>query len=469
MPRLFIRWVLNVAGVIFTAGIILMTVSSANAAPTQVNLGTAGSFAVLAGTTITNTGATTVTGDLGLSPGTAVTGFPPGIVIGTQHVADAVAVQAKTDLTTAYNDAAGQTTTQDLTGQDLGGLTLTPGVYSFSSSAQLTGTLTLDAGGDPDAVFIFQIGSALTTATDSKVILTGGAQACHVFWQVGSSATLGTDSNFTGNILALTSITAVTGATVDGRLLARNGAISLDTNTIVKSTCLATLHVITHVINDNGGTAAAADFSVHVKIYGGDVAGSPTPGAESPGTTYTLVAGTYVVSEDAFAGYSVSFSGDSDSSGNITLAPGDNKTVTITSNDNAGIPPNYPLPGKVIGNGKIAPDNKFIFDYVLWKGQNQPRGIFVYNSQLNKIKIKSSPNPDFLMIDFSNRKAEFGGNCTGYVGNAQAASFKVSIEDKNGAGGKDKFTIEVKDKNGFTIYQASEDLIAGNISILTGY
>ena len=166
---------------------------------TAPSLGTAANFAVLAGSTVTNTGPTALIGDLGVSPGTAITGFPPGSRDrGTIHAGDAVAAQAEVDLTTAYNVLAGEAVDQDLTGQDLGGHTLTPGVYHFSSSAQLTGTLTLDAQGDPNAVFVFQIGSTLTTASNSSVVLINGADACNVFWQVGSSATLGTSTHVRG-------------------------------------------------------------------------------------------------------------------------------------------------------------------------------------------------------------------------------------------------------------------------------
>ena len=217
----------------------------ADAEPT-VNLGTTESFAVLAGSAVTNTGSTVISGsaggDVGLYPGlaAAVTGFPPGTISdGTIHAGDAVAQQAQTDLTTAYNDAAGRTVTTTLTGQNLGGLTLTSGVYFFESSADLTGELTLDAEGNPDAAFIFQIGSTLTTASASSVTLINGAQYCRVFWQVTSSATLGTNSQFIGHILALTSITATTGAEVQGQLLARNGAVTLDSNTITNGVCAA--------------------------------------------------------------------------------------------------------------------------------------------------------------------------------------------------------------------------------------
>jgi hypothetical protein len=201
-------------------------------AATLPNLGTAASFGALAGSTVTNTGATHVIGDVGVSPGTAVTGFPPGTLTGLIHGGDSVAQQAQSDVTAAYNDAAGQTCNTNLTGQDLGGLTLTSAVYCFTSSAQLTGQLTLDGQGNPASVFIFQIGSTLTTASNSSVLLTNGAQACNVFWQSGSSVTLGTSTSFKGNILALTSITLNTTASSTGGLYARNGAITLDTNNI---------------------------------------------------------------------------------------------------------------------------------------------------------------------------------------------------------------------------------------------
>ena len=208
-------------------------------AATAPSLGSAAAFAVLGGSTVTNTGATNITGNLGVNPGTAITGFPPGLVTGTTHAADAIALQAQTDVTTAYNNLAGQVVDVDLTGTDLGGLTLAPGVYRFSSSAGLTGALTLNAGGNASAVWVFQIGSTLTTASNSSVIVTNGGQNCNVFWQVGSSATLGTTTNFIGNIIALTSISLTTGATVSGRALARNGAVTLDTNTVSATVCAA--------------------------------------------------------------------------------------------------------------------------------------------------------------------------------------------------------------------------------------
>ena len=216
-------------------------------AATAPPLGNSDSFAVLAGTSVTNTGNTTISGDLGVSPGNTITGFPPGTVVGTTHGADAAASAAQTDVTTAYNNLASQPFDADLSGQDLGGRTLTAGVYHFSTSAQLTGTLTLDALGDPAAVFIFQMGSTLTTADNSSVLVINGGQDCNVFWQVGSSATLGINSTFAGNILALTSITVQSGATISGRTLARTGTVTLDTNTVSVCSLFPALGIVKSV------------------------------------------------------------------------------------------------------------------------------------------------------------------------------------------------------------------------------
>ena len=222
--------------VLFGLGTLVGLVGGASAAATAVGLGTADSFAVLAGSGITNTGPTTVTGDLGTFPTTSMTGTASLTVTGANHAGDAVTQGAKNDLVTAYNTAAGEGPTSPIAA-DLGGQTLAPGVYNSASSVGLTGTLTLDAGGNPNAVFVFQAGSSLTTASGSHVSMINGAQSCNVFWQVGSSATLGTGSTFRGTLIALTSITVTTGATVDGRVLARNGAVTLDTDTIARSTC----------------------------------------------------------------------------------------------------------------------------------------------------------------------------------------------------------------------------------------
>ncbi len=225
------------AGGLLFATLLITASLASSAQAASVPLGTADSFAVLGGSTVTNTGPSVISGDLGVSPGAAVTGFPPGTVTaGTVHAADAVALQAQGGLTTAYNDAAGRSSTATISA-DLAGSTLGPGVYTSASSLGLSGDLTLDARGDPNAVFVFQAGSTLTAGSASRVLLVGGAQPCNVFWQVGSSATIGTNSAFAGNILALTSISLTTGAKLTGRALARNGAVTLDTNTVTKAVC----------------------------------------------------------------------------------------------------------------------------------------------------------------------------------------------------------------------------------------
>ncbi len=226
----------------------LLFAGNALGATATVGLGSAASFSVLGGSTVTNTGSTTMFGDLGLSPGSSVTGAPHSL--GATHVDDAVAVGAKNDLTTAYNNAASRPSNGSA-GTDLAGQIFLPGVRSASSSLLLSsGSVTLDAQGDPNAVFIFQIGSTLITSSSTSVLLVNGAQACNVFWQVGSSATLGTGTRFVGTIMALATITANTAATIHGRLLAQTGAVNLDTNTITTSNCASS------ATGSGGGTEA---------------------------------------------------------------------------------------------------------------------------------------------------------------------------------------------------------------------
>jgi len=200
-------------------------------------LGGAGAFVILAGSTVTNTGATAMTGDLGVSPGTAVTGYPPGTLTGAIHAGDATSATGMADLTIAYNDAAGRTVDPITVAGNLGGLTLPPGLYKSTSSLSISsGDLRLDAQGDANAVFIFQMASTLTTTAGRAVILSGGAKSTNVFWQVGSSATLGTTTTFKGTIMANQSITLSTGAALNGRALARIGAVTLATNSVVMPT-----------------------------------------------------------------------------------------------------------------------------------------------------------------------------------------------------------------------------------------
>ncbi len=251
-------------------------------AQTAVNLGTSSPFAVLAATAITNTGATVITGDIGLSPdgATSVTGFPPGVVNGAEYAADGVALQAQNDLTTAYDSAQSAPSTNNVTGVDLGNLTLTAGVYTASSSMTLNGPLTLT--GNASSVFVFQAGSTLTTGSTgpASVLLTGGVQACNVFWQVGSSATLGTlTTDFVGTIMALTSATLDTGASVTGRVLARNGEVTLDDNTISVPSCASTTTTTTTVPATTTTTTTVPTTTTTV----------PTTTTTVPATTTTTV------------------------------------------------------------------------------------------------------------------------------------------------------------------------------------
>jgi hypothetical protein len=212
--------------------------SSANAAQAPVGRGTVSSFAILAGSTVTNTGPSTINGDLGLTPGSAVTGFPPATLNGAMHITDSVAGIAQNDLTTAYNDAAGRTPFTAIPA-DAGGLTVTPGAFRATSALGLTGTLTLNAQGNPNAVFIFQVPSSLITASGSAVSMINGAQACNVFWQIGTSATFGTGSSFVGDAMVLASASLNDSVTVNGRILARTGAVTLINDTISASRCAA--------------------------------------------------------------------------------------------------------------------------------------------------------------------------------------------------------------------------------------
>ena len=305
-----------------------VTFTSPACGQAPVSLASAASFAVLAGSTVTSTGLTTVTGDLGVSPGTAVTGFPPGTVVGTIHAGDPTAAWAIANLTIAYNDAAGRTLCPVSVSGNLGGLTLIPGLYKSTSSLEISsGDLTLDAQGNASAVFIFQMASTLVTTSGRQVILTGGAQASNIFWQVGSSATFGTTSSFMGTVMADQSITLATGATLNGRALARIGAVTMDTNTVSFATgqipdttpplVTSTSPVVAVAVNSN----ISATFSE----------------AMNPSTitvsTFLLKQGTTPVSGlVSYAGLTATFNPATDLASNTTYTA----TITTGAKDLAG-------------------------------------------------------------------------------------------------------------------------------------
>ena len=356
-----------VFAVVFVFGLAGPNVAQAADSP---SLGVASSFAVLAGTAVTNVPTSDITGNVGLSPaaGSKITGLTQAQVTGTIYTANAAGpagsvvnpvalTTAKTDLSGAYDDLsagdnadahcrlndAGNTNGILPSGTDLGTFGTTPGIlpsglYCTNGSFTLANGDGVDLTLTGDGPWVFRTGSELTISNGASVIVATGS-VCDVWWGVGSSATLGTTTAFVGNILALTSISMATGATLDGRALASTGAVTLQSNTI-NNTCPgaggalhATLRVIKDVENDDGDDQHADDFTLYVKSSGTDVAGSPALGVASPGRTYLLAAGTYVVSEDEDSAYNQSFSGACDSDGNVTLANGQTKTCTITNDD----------------------------------------------------------------------------------------------------------------------------------------
>jgi len=290
-------------------------------------MGTADNFAVLAGSTITNAGASVITGDMAVSPGTALTGFPPGQHIGVYHTSSALAVKAKADLADAYDDAVARTTTST-TPTELGGTTKTTGVYNSVSGTfniATAATVTLDAEGDPGAVFIFKTASTIITGAGARVTLANGAQACNVFWQVGSSATFGANSVIHGDVLAFTSITVGAGLTVDGRMLAINGAVTMDNDRITRSTCDVPRELsITAPVSAGLGSAAPGGLiSGHlgvVKVT--DLRGLPSAAAWTAtltATNFTTAAPVQTVSRTIVSCWSGPFTA---TTGDATFTPG---------------------------------------------------------------------------------------------------------------------------------------------------
>lgn len=329
--------------------------SISQAANPTVVLGSTSSFAVLASSTITNTGATTIGGsaggNVGLWSGTSYTGS--GTVVqsnGVNHITDSAANTAQTDLSAAITSANSPAATS-LAAADLAGKTIFPGVYTTPSGAFInSGALILDAQNDPTAVFIFRTSSTLTTSPNSTMSIINQGQACHVFWTVASSATLDTNSTFIGHIFATVSITALTGAKITGSLLASTGAVTLQNNTITNDSCAAvtptptptttttpgangTLTVVKHVINDGGGTKVASDFTIHVLKNGVDVAGSPVQGADITGRSFSLAPGSYTVAEDPAPGYTGNKVINGVSTQNVEITSNSSQTMTITNND----------------------------------------------------------------------------------------------------------------------------------------
>ncbi|MET9911303.1 ice-binding family protein [Streptomyces sp. NPDC006476] len=307
------------------AALVVLSPAQAVAIATPVPLATAASFSVLAGAGVTNTGPTVISHDLGTHPNPAITGFPPGLVLGAVHAADAVALQAKSDLVTAYNNAAGQAPDFALAAGIGNGTTLLPGVYKAASGVGLTGDLILDAGGNPNSVWVFQIPEALTTASSSRVLLTNGASPCNVFWQVTSSATLGTNSTFVGTIMALTDIHVTTGTNIEGRALARNGAVTLDNNRIFLNSCSTG----TTGGTTTGGTTTGTTTGTTAGTTTGTTTGSTT------GTTAGVIGGG-LVSGGLLGGPIVSVTGGAGAGSSSGNTAGNNVTSGNTSGNTAG-------------------------------------------------------------------------------------------------------------------------------------
>jgi len=366
---------MNLKSLMIPAGLGLSALAfvSSPALAQGPSLGAAQSFAVLGASTVTSAGASAITGDLGVSPGTAVTGFPPATMTGTRHAGDAVALQAQGDLTAAYNACAGATSTATLTGQDLGGRTLTPGVYTFAASAPLNGVLTLDAQGNANAVFIFQIGSTLLAAINSSVAVTNGAREANVFWQVGSSATLAAGVAFKGNIMALASITLSQGTTVSGRALARTAAVTMDASSVsVPSGVTApSVKPVDATATPVASLGAAKTFAVLGASTVTSTGASTVTGdlGVSPGTAITgLPPGT--MTGTLHAGDAVALQAQSDLTKAYNACAGASSTATLTGQDLGGrtlTPGVYTFAASAPLNGILTLD-----------AQGNPNAVFVF-------------------------------------------------------------------------------------------
>ncbi|MFF2127229.1 ice-binding family protein [Streptomyces olivochromogenes] len=297
---------------------VAVTPTPASAIATKVNLGRATSFSVLGASAVTNTGNSSLEGDLGVSPGSSITGFPPGVVGGAVHQTDGVAGGAQMDLTTAYNSAAGQATNFPLAAAIGAGQTLLPGVHTSTSGVLLTGDLILDAQGDPNAVWVFQIPEALTVASSARVLLTNGASACNVFWQIRDSATIGTGSSFVGTIMAGISITVKTGANIQGRALASTGLVSLENNRIFFGGCsTGTTGGSTSGGSTSGGTTTSGGLLSGGLVTGG-VLGGPILDVTSGGTAGNIAGNTSGNTAGNTAGNSTSGNTEGNTAGNGT-------------------------------------------------------------------------------------------------------------------------------------------------------
>ncbi|MDO8593241.1 MAG: ice-binding family protein [bacterium] len=353
-------------------------------AATTPSLGTAASYGVLSSTYTNTTAGTTINGDVGFTTGSAVapagahTNYGSGAPYATAGVDQGSALSALASQACTFTFGGGAIDFSTDTTHGAVGV-YTPGVYCTSGAASIgTGGITLSGSG----TYIFRVGGALTTVANSAVTLAGGASACDVFWTPTSATTLAANTTFAGTVIDAAGITVGANTTWSGKALAFGGTVTTDMDTITVPTCtvtpppapaLATLHVIKQVVNNNGGTATAATFNLHVKLSGADVTGSPAVGTATPGTSHSLVAGTYVVSEDVNVSYTQSFSGDCNSSGSVTLSAGVDKTCTITNDDIAVVPTPTPTPTPLLPNTGIGPDdnNSAPWNIII------PTGIFV--------------------------------------------------------------------------------------------